>query len=244
MNTPLGKQTLALARGADYAHPGEEEAIVIAFKDVLPDSQRRILDAGCGPGGTADCVQQKGYGIVTGIDIDDTTLQKAAQKYPRCSFLNCDVEDVPDYFGQEFGLVYMFTSFYAFADQQKALTALRTVSVRGASLLLFDYCLGESPRGIQSIRREEAGRFNPVDRNGIAGMMECSGWKLSRFDDLSEKFQVWYDNLIQSVQKHKTEICNLGGEEWFQFVISFYSNMLKAISEGDLGGCLVSAVAF
>ena len=243
MNTPLGKQTLALARGADYAHPGEEEAIVHAFRNVLPNRHRQVLDAGCGPGGTAEQVQKNGFGLVTGIDIDQITLKLASEKYPRCRFLYCDVENVENHFGEEFGLVYMFTSFYAFPDQPKALMALRKVSEIGAVLLLFDYCLGFSSRGVHDIRREEAGRFNPVDKTGIGGMLELSGWKMQSCEDITDKFHGWYARLIMAVRNHEAEIRNLGGEEWFRFVLDFYSRMYKALEENRLGGCLVLASA-
>ena len=48
MNSPKGKELLAMIRRGDYAHPGEEEAINLVFKHRKPEAGCRILDAGCG----------------------------------------------------------------------------------------------------------------------------------------------------------------------------------------------------
>ena len=53
MNSFQGKQALALIRGGDYAHAGEEEAIELTLSSVEKNSATQILDAGCGRGGTA-----------------------------------------------------------------------------------------------------------------------------------------------------------------------------------------------
>ncbi len=57
INNATGKRLLALIRDADYAHPGEEEANRLLFAGLAADPGRRILDAGCGGGGTAAWVQ-------------------------------------------------------------------------------------------------------------------------------------------------------------------------------------------
>ena len=52
MNSPEGKQILALVRKGDFAHPGEE-AIDICFSSLEKDPSREVIDIGCGRGGTA-----------------------------------------------------------------------------------------------------------------------------------------------------------------------------------------------
>jgi hypothetical protein len=54
MNSPQGKSILSRIRGGDYAHPGEEDAIVQIAQKLPRASIRRLLDVGCGRGGTAE----------------------------------------------------------------------------------------------------------------------------------------------------------------------------------------------
>ena len=53
MNSITGKLVLALIRGNDYAHAGEEEAIELVLGPLDKSVRTRILDVGCGIGGTA-----------------------------------------------------------------------------------------------------------------------------------------------------------------------------------------------
>ncbi|WP_156411958.1 methyltransferase domain-containing protein, partial [Legionella bozemanae] len=64
------KQILAMLREGDFAHPGETEAIELSLSPIAKNSEARLLDVGCGLGGTAHYVQKKGWGTVTGVDID------------------------------------------------------------------------------------------------------------------------------------------------------------------------------
>ncbi|GAB6046625.1 hypothetical protein JCM19379_04480 [Methyloparacoccus murrellii] len=53
LNSPQGKALLALARDGDYAHPGEAETIRLACAGLARQDSHRLLDVGCGRGGTA-----------------------------------------------------------------------------------------------------------------------------------------------------------------------------------------------
>ncbi|WP_232470464.1 MULTISPECIES: hypothetical protein [Methylococcus] len=50
MNSPTGKATLAYARNGDYAHPGEEDAVVAAVDRLPREGIHHLLDVGCGCG--------------------------------------------------------------------------------------------------------------------------------------------------------------------------------------------------
>src|SRR5882672_4946347 len=91
MNSPLGKRILATVRGADFAHAGEAEAIALALDTWPKMPTARILDAGCGRGGTADAIQRAGWGNVTGFDIDAESIAEARLTYLAVSFFACDV---------------------------------------------------------------------------------------------------------------------------------------------------------
>ena len=131
MNSPQGKAILAHVRGAAYAHAGEEEAIAVVMAGLPKGSGLRILDAGCGLGGTAHYLQSGGWGTVTGFDIDGTTLLRARELFPDVEFVESDVGRVSQRAlgSQRFDLVVCFNSFYAFPNHPEALSQLRKLTV-------------------------------------------------------------------------------------------------------------------
>jgi len=134
MNSPQGKAILALVREGDYAHPGEEEAIDAVTNDLPRTSIHRVLDIGCGRGGTANWFYQHKWGEVVAIDIDANSIDYAQKTYPQVQFHACDVTDVNQLSLPSFDLAYLFNSFYAFPDQRAALKAIRNVCRDGTHL--------------------------------------------------------------------------------------------------------------
>ena len=94
MNSGLGKRILSLVREGDYAHPGEEEAIDLVFKNVVKNPNRKMLDVGCGLCGTAVYLEKNGYGRVTGIELNPEIVSIVNKRYPNFNIINADVNIV------------------------------------------------------------------------------------------------------------------------------------------------------
>jgi hypothetical protein len=62
LNSYQGKRLLALARGADYAHAGETEAIDLVWSGLPKSRTQNVLDAGFGRGGTCGLRVPRGVG--------------------------------------------------------------------------------------------------------------------------------------------------------------------------------------
>jgi ubiquinone/menaquinone biosynthesis C-methylase UbiE len=84
-----------------HVHPGGKEATHKLLEMLPLESTERILDAGCGPGGTA-CHIAKQYGIqVFGVDIANVMIEKARLRAQRLSvadqvdFRMADIFDLP-----------------------------------------------------------------------------------------------------------------------------------------------------
>lgn len=91
MNENATKEFLAYLRQGDFAHPGEIDAIELALAPIAKKNSQRILDVGCGLGGTAEYVQRHGWGRVMGIDLDPGLTQYAKTHYPTVSFAQGDI---------------------------------------------------------------------------------------------------------------------------------------------------------
>jgi SAM-dependent methyltransferase len=241
MNSFAGKELLSLVRRGDYAHAGEEEAIELALRTYARRPGRLVLDAGCGRGGTAWYVQDRGWGTVVGIDREPGSVARARRVYPGVEFHACDVLDVPAVVGRKFDLIYLFNSFYAFADQPGALAALAEVSRESGRLVLFDYVDrgGFDPEGLLA----DDGPLvpHPIRPGTIGWVLAEAGWHTVEVEDLTGVYERWYDSLVRRIDARRAEIIRLAGIDAFESMWRQYAGLLAAIRKGTLGGAIIHA---
>ena len=239
MNSYRGKQILALVRGADFAHAGEEEAIDRALRSIPKDKSRRILDAGCGRGGTAAYMQSHGWGRVTGFDIEPNSIAYARSTYPEVTFEHCDIADVAAHVPDGFDIVTLFNVLYALPDQPAALRALAGRAGPGARLVLFDYV---DPGTYQDAPLMDAGRPflpRPLPLSGLASLLENGGWRLTAVEDLKSEYERWYQALVQRIEANRDAIAQLADTAAYAHVLALYAGLLAAVRDGRLSGALI-----
>ncbi len=240
MNSPEGKTILALVREGDYAHPGEEDANALVAETLSGAPIRRAIDVGCGRGGTADWFRRHVCAMVVGVDIDAASIDYARRKYPQVQFLQGDVMKLSTIAQGPFDLAYLFSSFYAFPDQMRALREIRAVCDAGAYLFVFDYTLTNGCQ-LPAALGSEIGR--PIDPGTFPTMLKEAGWELISEVDLTDRFVSWYTDLLTRFERKRPEILALAGSEWYEFVTAWYGVLRDALRTGLLGGAIFHAVA-
>ena len=208
MDSFSGKHLLALIRESDYAHAGEEEAIEITLRNYPRRVDQLVLDVGCGRGGTANYVQNHGWGRVTGIDADTDSLARARQVYPEIEFHACDVVDAAAELRGPFDLIYFFNSFYAFANQARALTVLGGLARDSGRLVLFDYTdrggYRDNPLWCDGLPFIP----NPIELSAIGATLRQADLELLEVEDLTAAYDRRYDTLIQRMDARRAPIVN------------------------------------
>lgn len=243
MNNATGKRILALVREDDYAHPGEEEANELLFAGVRIDRLRRILDAGCGGGGTAAWVQGRALGTVTGIELDAATVRLARERHPEVTVVRGDLQRAADVLAGPFDLVYSMTAIYAAPNQAAVFQELRALAAPGAELRLQEYA---DPRG--HFASVAAGNpswnwWRPLAPRDLPEMLAAAGWSSVLVRDLHPEFVRWYQDLCLRIAAKRREITDHFGSEWFEFVSLDYAGILEMVRSGVLGGVLIRARA-
>lgn len=253
-----GKVLLSFIRGADFAHPGEEEGIKLTCSDLnfIP---RAILDVGCGLGGSADWVSLKfPQARVAGIDIDSCGINHAKIRYPHIHFEPCSVQELADVNSSKrqalmhsiadhcpgFDLIYMLTSYYSMPNQIECLRAMASVAAPGASLRIFDF--SDPSRNIWPPEEATPGRtsyWNPVEPSTISRYLAAAGWALDNTQDLTQEFKHWYTSLYKSILEKRSQIEAFPqGKQWFEHMQHVYGPELQHEFEtGIVGGILVKA---
>ena len=233
MNSPQGKCILAMVREGDFAHPGEDQAIVDAVVGLPKHKINRILDIGCGRGGTANWFHANHWGWVVGVDIDDTSIDYAKRQYPDVSFFSQDVLSLSTIGLDNFDLIYLFNVFYALSDQLDVLKTLRQQCQVGAHLLICDYTLSQTQTLPMSLG-SEIGQPIPIER--LEEWCLASDWQLSVFDNWTEHYINAYVQFVAKLNSKRAAIVQLFGEAWYQYALTWYQTLLKELQTGHIGG--------
>jgi ubiquinone/menaquinone biosynthesis C-methylase UbiE len=236
-----GKNFLSFLREGNYAHAGEEEAIVMALRNFPKNAAQQILDVGCGLGGTAKFVQDQGWGKVVGVDIEAESIEYANKHYPEAEFHQSDVVNVSEVIkDKRFDLIYLFNVFYAFPDHLKALQALRRVAKDQAQLIIFDY-IDFSDNKCSFIKEAE---LNPLHPENTRKLLEASGWGCSfKLEDITVDYIRWYTNLVEKLHKKKEEAIRRFGQNYYDHADDRYTSFIKNFIAGNIGGAIVYAAA-
>lgn len=240
MNSPEGKAILARVRRGDYAHPGEEAAIELISGGVERLNIHRLLDVGCGRGGTAAWFHRHNWGQVTGVDVDATSIDYARKTYPGIEFIVSDVCLLKEHNVGPFDFVYLLNSFYAFPDQSRALQSIRSVCRSGSQLCIFDYARTRNAI-VPAALGSDIG--NPIVLEDMPDWLTEAGWTMAGFEDCTEKYVVWYDALLAGFERERNWIDENFGEDWRRYVLSWYGELRNALADQTLHGVVFKAIA-
>ena len=234
---------LSELRGGDFTHAGDKEAIDMALAKLKKDFPEALkgncLDVGCGFGGTADYLMKKGFKKVWGIDVDKSAIDYAEPKYKKVKFLNIDALSLSSEFDRDFfSFVYLFNVLYAIEDKVSALDQLARVSKPGAILMIFDYSVVDSSEPMLDL----AGKpMRPICMKKIKQQLQESGWEVLEMNDISSKFIVWYEQLLQKLEEKNQELKGHFLEEDIAKVSATYVHILHHLRRKTLGGILIYA---
>lgn len=241
MNSYEGKRLLALVRDGDYAHAGGVAGIEVGMADIPKNPRRRVLDAGCGRGGTAAYLKQYGWGDVVGFDIEASSIKEATRSFPDLAFHACDVAEAADRLDGGFDLIVLFNVFHALPDQRAALATLAQLASPSGQIMMFDYVdLG----GYQSA---------PVMENGISflgkppiwsdmqSLFSGGGWSIRSARRIDEEYERWYADLVAQIDEKRPQIEELFGPGWFDHARRLYVGTLDTVRKGAIGGVVIRA---
>jgi SAM-dependent methyltransferase len=235
MSSAKGTEISSLARGGDFAHAGETEAIALVFDQLGKDPSRRLLDVGCGRAGTAQYLYERGFGFVHGFDIDEASIAYARSRYAPLVFRCLDARRCARHYDGAFEIIYLFNVLYLFGsqDQLRCLQQLRRLADERSLLVLFDYTARTPNGGEGSVYRNS---WHPIDLAGFPAMAEAAGWRIVEFADYSDRFGRWYSAMLEKLHAKHDAIVEIADEEWFDAARRIYQSHLDGIESGRLGG--------
>jgi SAM-dependent methyltransferase len=242
MSSITGKLVLAMIRGSDYAHAGEEEAIDLVLGPLEKTPSARFLDVGCGIGGTARYVQAQGWGNVTGVDIDPDNIAAATERHPGIEFLCSDAAVLNQHVAPSFDVIYSLNAFFLFDDQPAALQAMRSVANSSARLAIFDYVdLGGYAQWQPHRKTPGLRRALQLDLTGDT--LRENGWDVDEIVPAHAEYLRWYETLVHSIEAKHEAIVAQSSEGFFEYVRTRYTETRDDVQAGRLGGATIYATA-
>ncbi|HHF7368373.1 TPA: trans-aconitate 2-methyltransferase [Legionella bozemanae] len=236
------KQILAMLREGDFAHPGEIEAIELSLSPIAKNSEARVLDVGCGLGGTAHYVQKKGWGTVTGVDIDSDLIDRAKTSYPDVQFICDDILKSTTVPHKSFQCIYSFSAFFCFTSQEIALKKLSQLSDSHGRLVLFDYSRPDvTPIQSPFPWSKTASHFNPIYLPELKKQLSATGWRFNESVDLTEYFIRWYTLLLHSFEQKREQVAQQFGQRAWDILYSGFKQLLRDLNTKKIGGIVVYA---
>ncbi len=178
--------------GEDFVSPGGNEVAVelIEQLDLAPGS--RVLDVGCGLGGSA-FVMARQFGLyVDGIDLSKNMLALANAKllaYGLSDRVNlewgdCLELDRPEYYDA----IYSRDVFLHIRDKKRLFSALNMALRPGGQLLFTDYCCGQKPWRDDFYTYVEDRGYSLHALPDYAGLISKAGFERVAYLDLTHRF--------------------------------------------------------
>lgn len=236
------KLLLAAVRNGDYTHAGETHAIDMVMSRLKKNNQQTLLDVGCGLGGTAYYLYEKGWGQITGIDIDAEVIEHAQKKYQGIEFFHCPAIQVNTIYEEaSFDVIYLFNAYYSFLNQEKCLSTLSTMGKQQSTLIIFDYSSQEEYLNINPFINKTDPFFNPVNLETIDTVLNSCGWDLTELIDITPDYIIWYQQVIQHLNANMRLLHKKFGQPVFKKVLDGFLNVLKLLQLKKLGGVIIYA---
>ncbi len=194
--------------GDDFVSPGGLDMAVELIGGLGLAPGARVLDAGCGLGGSA-FVMARDFGFrVDGIDLSGRMIEMANRKLEshglrgRVSLVQGDCLEL-DVSRPVYDAVYSRDVFLHIHDKPRLFNRLGRVLRSGGKLLFTDYCCGSEPWSVAFSAYVEERGYCLHTISGYAGIISDAGFRDVETNDMTDRF-------LQILKRERNRIPRLG----------------------------------
>jgi phosphoethanolamine N-methyltransferase len=178
--------------GEDFVSPGGRQMAVELIDQMDLANNSRVLDVGCGLGGSA-FIMAREYGLqVDGIDLSKNMLELANAKLSaydlteRVKFMCADCLELQC--GDFYDAVYSRDVFLHIEDKHRLFSVLKKSLRPGGQLLFTDYCCGPQPWSKDFAAYVEDRGYCLHTLADYAGLITKAGFEQVTYRDLTDSF--------------------------------------------------------
>lgn len=235
----IRKETFGQDIGQNSWTTIEEYDRFISWLDLRPE--HRVLEVASGSGGPARYVADKVGCRVTGIDANEAGVATANQSVvnsnqaDRITFTVADANSRLPFDDNSFDAILCIDSMNHFPDRLQVLQEWRRVLRRGRRAIFTDPVLITGPVTNDELAlRSSIGLFLFVPPGINEQLIEASGFRLLKQEDVSANAALVSGRWHESRQRHREALIKIEGEERFAGVQQFFAAVHRLTSERRL----------
>ncbi|MCP4187848.1 MAG: methyltransferase domain-containing protein [Gammaproteobacteria bacterium] len=178
--------------GEDFVSPGGHAIASELIERIQLAPGCRVLDVGCGLGGSA-FIMARDFGlIVDGIDLSNNMLSIAADKlsqYQLAAQVSFEQGDCLELHRPGFyDAIYSRDVFLHISNKKRLFSGLYAMLKYGGQLLFSDYCCGEKPWADEFSCYVKDRGYDLLSLDEYAEKISAAGFVEVKQDDMTERF--------------------------------------------------------
>ncbi|MEH2204978.1 MAG: class I SAM-dependent methyltransferase [Nostoc sp.] len=233
---------LSQIRNNDHAHAGGNVHID-RLVDEIPGEHSRLLDIGCGLGGTMQHLHQVGWQELVGIDLNNASIEVARERFPNGKFYTLDAMNINS---AELGWFSHFVSINTFihiSDKQQLLTKIGQTANFNARIFISDFRdLGGYKLSPISVAGSDPFSFPFENDDAIARMFDGTGWQIDVLEDVSAEYCRWYKEFANQIFDAISDIIKQIGDIGYAQLSNEYLQYIDLFERGSLGAVFIRAI--
>ncbi len=178
--------------GEDFVSPGGRDMARELIGQLALPPGSRVLDAGCGLGGSAFLMAREFGFLVDGIDLSRNMLTLAKTKLAahglreRVTLTRRDCLELDRV--ERYDAIYSRDVFLHIADKRRLFATLHAALRRGGKLLFTDYCCGEPPWRADFAEYVRRRGYVLHTLPAYAKLISAAGFEAVTYRDLTDRF--------------------------------------------------------
>ncbi|BAY46139.1 putative methyltransferase [Scytonema sp. HK-05] len=233
---------LSQIRNNDHAHAGGDVHIDHLVNEI-PSEHSRLLDIGCGLGGTMQYLHGVGWPEVVGIDLNKDSIEVARERFPNGKFYTLDAMDINS---AELGWFSHFVSINTFihiSDKKQLLRKIGETANFNARIFISDFRdLGRYKLSPISVAGSDPFSFPFENDDAIAKMFDGTGWQIDALEDVSAEYYRWYKEFVNQIFNAMPDIMKQIGDIGYAQLKNEYLQYIDLFERGFLGAVFIRAI--
>eukprot|EP01090_Pellita_catalonica_P021114 TRINITY_DN781_c0_g1_i1.p1 TRINITY_DN781_c0_g1~~TRINITY_DN781_c0_g1_i1.p1 ORF type:complete len:276 (+),score=64.78 TRINITY_DN781_c0_g1_i1:31-828(+) len=221
--------------GRDFVSTGGREKTAELLKMLGDLRGKKVLDIGCGLGGSAFMMAELGADV-TGVDLSANMLRIAKEKNDEykynVKFLLADAMS-HTFPAETYDLIYSRDTILHIKDKKTLFERLYAACKVGGTIFITDYCCGDQQHTKEFDDYVAQRGYALLSPESYGKVLESAGFTMKRTEDYTDHFTRILLQELDRFQKLQDEIVRDFSQDDFDHIIAGWKIKLVRCNNGD-----------